>query len=119
MPAKKKTIIKKGVAKITKDITKKEWDQEGAIKEVDKMMREWEEIKFDKIGVDNDPGIDVPLHAKGGAWKWNFQEQDAFDEGTVCGYESAASDFKIVNRITWVLTAVNVGILISLVIKNV
>ena len=79
----------------------------------------WADFKLDQTGVDNDPGIDVPLHARGGAWKWNFEEQDTFDKGTVVGYESAASDFKRVNRITWVLTAVNVAILISLVIKNV
>ena len=48
-----------------------------------------------------------------------YSEQEAFDYGTVAGYESAKLDFKVINRITWVLTAVNVAILISLVIKNV
>ena len=44
--------------------------------------------------------------------------QKDFDHGTVCGYESASSDFKKVNKITWVLTAVNVAILGYLIIKN-
>ena len=52
-------------------------------------------------------------------WKCNFEKEDNFDKGTVVGYESAASDFKRVNRITWVLTAVNVAIFISLILKNI
>lgn len=51
--------------------------------------------------------------------RYSHQWQTGFDEGTVCGYESASSDMKLVNRITLVLTLVNVAILISLVIKNV
>jgi len=59
--------------------------------------------KLDQSGVDNDPGIDVPLHARGGHFKWNFEED------VTPWYD----------KITWVLTAVNVAIFISLVIKNV
>lgn len=40
-----------------------------------------------------------------------------FDCGYVSGYESAEVDFKRINRITWVLTAVNVAILINLIVK--
>ena len=61
--------------------------------------------------------IDVP-NLRCVDWKWNFEKEDTFDKGTVVGYESAASDFKRVNRITWVLTAVNVAILISMTWTN-
>lgn len=57
---------------------------------------------LDEAGVNNDKGIDVPLHARGGEWKWNFEKR-----------------MPLVDKITWVLTAVNVAILITLVIKNV
>lgn len=60
------------------------------------------EVKFDEVGVDNDLGIDVPLHLQGGQWNWNFEKES----------------MPLVDKITWVLTAVNVAILISLVIKN-
>jgi len=61
------------------------------------------DMSLDEIGIDNDPGIDVPLHARGGDWKWNFEKKP----------------MSLTDKITWVLTAVNVAILISLVIKNV
>lgn len=88
-----KRAVKKVVAKITKDITKKEWNMEGAIN------------KINEIGIDNDPGIDVPLHARGLTSKWNFQK--------------TKKRMPWYDKVTWVLTAVNVVILISLVIKNV
>lgn len=68
----------------------------------DKAIKEYWQAYWDEIGIDNDPGIDVPLHARGGEWKWNFQKKMPWYD-----------------KVTWVLTAVNVGILISLVIKNV
>ena len=59
--------------------------------------------ELDQVGVDNDPGIDVPLHLRGGHFKWNFEK----------------TPMSIYDKITLVLTLVNVAILISLVIKNV
>lgn len=47
-------------------------------------------------------GIEIP-HLRGGDWKWNFEKKP----------------MSLQDKITWVLTAVNVAILISLVIKNV
>lgn len=60
------------------------------------------DMSLDPIGIDNDPGIDVPLHARGGAWKWNFEKKTP-----------------LVDKILWVLAVVEVVVLISLVIKNV
>lgn len=57
----------------------------------------------DQVGVDNDPGIDVPLHVRGGHFKWNFEKTR-----TMPWYD----------KVTWVLTAVNVAILSYLIIKN-
>lgn len=57
---------------------------------------------LDEIGVDNATGIDVPLHLRGGSFQWNFQKRMPWYD-----------------KVTWVLTGVNVAILISLVIKNV
>ena len=56
---------------------------------------------WDEIGVDNEPDIDVPLHARGGQWKWNFENK-----------------VSLTDKITWVLTVVNVAILITLIIEN-
>lgn len=67
----------------------------------DKSHIDWDK-KWDEIGVDNDPGIDVPLHARGGHFSWNFEKKS----------------MPWYNKVTWGLTAVNVAILISLVIKN-
>lgn len=57
---------------------------------------------WDEKGVDNDPGIDVPLHARGGQWKWNYEKK-----------------MPLTDKITLVLTVVNVLILLTLIIKNV
>lgn len=65
---------------------KEEWDEVGVIRS-----------PLDQVGVDNDPGIDVPLHARGGQWKWNYENK-----------------MPLHDKITWVLTAVNVAILITL-----
>lgn len=46
--------------------------------------------------------LEIP-HLRGGDWKWNFEKKP----------------MSLQDKITWVLTAVNVAILISLVIKNV
>lgn len=51
--------------------------------------------------------------------RYNHDWQEGFDKGTVTGYESAQSDMKLANKITLVLTVVNVAILIILIIKNV
>lgn len=59
--------------------------------------------------------MEIPTRKELGMEDW----QKGFDEGTVCGRESASSDMKLVNRITLVLTLVNVAIIISLVIKNI
>ncbi len=62
----------------------------------------WDKVARDEQGVDNATGIDVPLHLRGGSFKWNFQKRMPWYD-----------------KVTWVLTGVNVAILISLVIKNV
>ena len=59
-------------------------------------------IKAGKV-VDNNPGIDVPVSLRGGNWTWNFEKKS----------------MPLVDKITWILTAANVAILISLVIKNI
>lgn len=58
-------------------------------------------ISLDEQGVDNDPGIDVPLHLRGGSFQWNFQKRMPWYD-----------------KVTWVLTGVNVAIFITLVINN-
>ena len=60
------------------------------------------DMTLDEIGVDNDPGIDVPPHLRGGEFNWNFEKKTP-----------------IIDKILWVLAVVEVAILISLVIKNV
>ena len=56
---------------------------------------------LDEIGVDNATGIDVPLHLRGGSFQWNFQKRMPWYD-----------------KVTWVLTGVNVAIFITLVIRN-
>ena len=56
-----------------------------------------------QVGVDSDPSIDVPIHLRGGEFHWNFEKEP----------------MPLVDKITLVLTVVNVAILICLVIKNV
>ena len=58
-------------------------------------------ISLDEVGVDNAIGTDVPLHLRGGSFQWNFQKKMPWYD-----------------KVTWVLTAVNVAILITLIIKN-
>ena len=72
----------------------------------DKAQAEYWQANWDEPGVDNDPGIDVPLHLRGGHFTWNFEES-----------KPSFMD-KYVNEVTWVLTVVNVAILISLITKN-
>lgn len=55
-----------------------------------------------QVGVDSDPSIDVPIHLRGGEFHWNFEKKP----------------MALVDKITWVLTAVNVAILGYLIIKN-
>lgn len=59
-------------------------------------------IKLDEVGVDNNPGIDVPISLRGGEFHWNFDKKP----------------MQLVDKITWVLTAVNVAIFVTLLIKN-
>ena len=87
----------KTTKKVTKGFEKKKLDDLN-----DEITKYWDEYELDQIGVDNDPGIDVPLHARGLTSEWNFQKRMPWYD-----------------KVTWVLTAVNVAILISLVIKNV
>ena len=68
----------------------------------DQITKYWDNYDSDEIGVDNATGIDVPLHLRGGSFQWNFQKRMPWYD-----------------RVTWVLTGVNVAILISLVIKNI
>ena len=68
----------------------------------DQITKYWDNYDSDEIGVDNTTGIDVPLHLRGGSFQWNFQKRMPWYD-----------------KVTWVLTGVNVAILISLVIKNV
>lgn len=46
--------------------------------------------------------LEIP-HLRGGDWKWNFEKKP----------------MSLTDKITWVITVVNIAILISLVIKNV
>ena len=89
-------VAKKKTTKRVKEIAKRNIKE--ATENVQKILLK----NIDEIGVDNNPGIDVPLHLRGGAWKWNFEKKMSMED-----------------KITWVLTAVNVAILISLVIENV
>jgi len=81
-------------------------DREAYLKDrIKDLTYESKEYKdYDEIGADNDPGIDVPLHTRGLTSKWNFQK--------------TKKRMPWYDKVTWVLTAVNVAILISLVIKN-
>ena len=87
------------IAKIGKDdeFEKKKLDDLN-----DQITKYWDNYESDEIGVDNATGIDVPLHLRGGSFQWNFQKRMPWYD-----------------KVTWVLTGVNVAILISLVIKNV
>ena len=87
------------IAKIGRDdeFEKKKMDELN-----DQITKYWDEYESDEIGVDNATGIDVPLHLRGGSFQWNFQKRMPWYD-----------------KVTWVLTGVNVAILISLVIKNV
>lgn len=62
---------------------------------------DWEGWKRYSASCD-EPEIEIP-HLRGGDWKWNFEKKP----------------MSLADKITWVLTVVNVAILISLVIKNV
>lgn len=84
-----------------KKVTKKE-KYKG--EHLDKGIITHEEATIEQIsGAYNDQGIEVPLHLRGGYWKWNF------DKKPMPWYD----------KITWVLTVVNVGILLTLIIKNI
>ena len=61
----------------------------------------WDKVARDEVGVDNATGVDVPLHLRGGSFKWNFQKRMPWYD-----------------KVTWVLTGVNVAIFITLVINN-
>lgn len=67
----------------------------------DQITKYWDEYDSDEIGVDNATGIDVPLHLRGGSFQWNFQKRMPWYD-----------------KVTWVLTGVNVAIFITLVINN-
>ena len=115
MPIAKKKTTKRAV-KIQKDSEiiaaleermKSKNNVENPIKNLEAFRSEIQRAKIpeylDEIGIDNDPGIDVPLHARGGHFTWNFEEKRAMP-----WYD----------KVTWVLTAVNVAIFITLLIKN-
>lgn len=92
MPKLKTTTKRKAISKKLESIEN----------EVDRLNSK-KTINLDEVGVDNDPEIDAPIHLQGGEWNWNFEKKP----------------MSLVDKITWVLTAVNVAILISLVIKNI
>lgn len=52
---------------------------------------------IDKVWED----IEVPIHLRGGSFHWNFEKR-----------------MPLTDKITWVLTAVNVAILITLFVTN-
>ena len=93
------TEYRRKIAKIGRDdeFEKKKLDDLN-----DQITKYWDNYESDEIGVDNATGIDVPLHLRGGSFQWNFQKRMPWYD-----------------KVTWVLTGVNVAILISLVIKNV
>ena len=68
----------------------------------DQITKYWDNYDSDEIGVDNATGVDVPLHLRGGSFKWNFQKRMPWYD-----------------KVTWVLTGVNVAIFITLIIKNI
>jgi len=67
----------------------------------DQITKYWDNYGFDEVGVDNAVGIDVPLHIRGGSFQWNFQKRMPWYD-----------------KVTWVLTAVNVAIFITLVVAH-
>ena len=67
----------------------------------DQITKYWDNYTSDEIGVDNAVGTDVPLHLRGGSFQWNFQKRMPWYD-----------------KVTWVLTGVNVAIFITLVINN-
>ena len=69
------------------------------IKTMKKTLTKRKAIKLDEVGVDNNQAIDVPISLRGREFRWNFDKPK----------------MSLVDKITWVLTAVNVAILISLV----
>lgn len=69
--------------------------------EKEKAFNDAIEKHLDEVGVDNAVGTDVPLHLRGGSFKWNFQKRMPWYD-----------------KVTWVLTGVNVAIFITLVINN-
>lgn len=98
---KRKAIVKEtGIPlkkRVRPAVSKKKNNAELAVEKGDEAMRKY----LDQVGVDNDPGIDVPLHIRGGHFKWNFQKRMPWYD-----------------KVTWVLTGVNVAILGYLIIKN-
>ena len=77
--------------KTTKRVVKdKKFNQKEVIKKINKTLSDdWDEIE-------------IP-HLRGGDWKRNFEKKP----------------ISLTDKITWVLTVVNIAILISLVIRNV
>lgn len=82
--------------KVTKSFEKKKIDELN-----DEITKYWDNYDSDEIGVDNAVGTDVPLHIRGGSFQWNFQKRKPWYD-----------------KVTWVLTGVNVAILITLVFRN-
>ena len=59
-------------------------------------------FKMDEMGVDNVPNkVDVPVSGRGGKWMWNFEKK-----------------VPVHDKITWVLTMLNIVILISFVVTH-
>lgn len=70
MPVAKKKITKRAVKNVYNEATKR----------ADKAVQDYWDKKWNEIGVDNDQGIDAPLHARGGRWKWNFESENMSSE---------------------------------------
>ena len=59
--------------KVTKKVAKKTpvWNKPVSISDKD-----WSKFApVDEVGVDNDEGIDVPIHMRGGMFQWNFNKK--------------------------------------------
>ncbi len=97
-----KKIAKKPTKRVVKDV-KKDIER---LNKINKGIREASHkllaLYPAKEYLEKQEDIEIP-HLRGGDWKWNFEKKS----------------MPLTDKITWVLTVVNVAIFISLVIKNV
>lgn len=98
MPIAKKKTTKRAVKDVKKDIERLNKINKGIREASHKLLALYPAKEY----LEKQEDIEIP-HLRGGDWKWNFEKKP----------------MSLPDKITWVLTAVNVAILISLVIKNI